>query len=253
MSTTDAEAAFAQSNDLLFVDGMAWIPVEITERNAGFVKAWNTGAREWRENENQGNTGFFPMHDAWTVYEPVGFPGTPQITMPPKEEIIHAFSAEVNRFIEREIGPRASEMRGEIERSQGDPKLVNQLGVLYARYGITDKARVEFERANSRGEYLPALVNLGNLSFLDEDYEAALSYYNRARRVAPDHAVVVLAVARTQYALENYTSAETVFAELERLNPTLAEKYSYLRRQSGVSGRAAQAGDNSREVVWDEE
>jgi tetratricopeptide (TPR) repeat protein len=59
------------------------------------------------------------------------------------------------------------------------------LGILYARFGLTDKAQVQFQEAAQGGDYAPALVNLGNLLFLKKDWQNAFDYYDQARKIDP--------------------------------------------------------------------
>ena len=44
-----ASRVFSGARELIIRDGVVWIPVEVTERRGGFMKAWAEGAREWRE------------------------------------------------------------------------------------------------------------------------------------------------------------------------------------------------------------
>lgn len=73
------------------------------------MKAWQTGAKEWRENAAKEQAGFHSMHESWKVYEPVGFSGTAgAISMPSMDKIVSAYLEEVIRFIDREIYPQAA-------------------------------------------------------------------------------------------------------------------------------------------------
>ena len=45
----------------------------------------------------------------------------------------------------------------------GSPKYINKLGVLYAKYELTDKALVQFNKILKTREYYPALINMGNI------------------------------------------------------------------------------------------
>ncbi len=50
MTPDEARKKFLYPDDLIFREGKVWLPVEITDRNRGFIKAWETGAKEWRES-----------------------------------------------------------------------------------------------------------------------------------------------------------------------------------------------------------
>ena len=51
MSPDDVRKTFQNSDDFIYQDGKVWLPIEITLREGGFLKAWQLGAKEWRENK----------------------------------------------------------------------------------------------------------------------------------------------------------------------------------------------------------
>ena len=86
VSPDEARKAFSHADDLIFRNEKSWIPVEVTE-SAGFLQAWQDGAREWRENLSRNQAAFYPLHDAWQLYEPVGLPGAEvAVNLPPSEK-----------------------------------------------------------------------------------------------------------------------------------------------------------------------
>jgi len=108
------------------------------------------------------------VHECWNSYEPVGFPGEGKdIALPPAGRIEEAFLSELARFVTREIGPQIAQIGAELKQAQDKAKLHNRIGVLYGRYGLMDKARTAFEAAVAQREFAPALMNLGNVLFLE--------------------------------------------------------------------------------------
>jgi tetratricopeptide (TPR) repeat protein len=251
----EAEKSFRDSGELIFKSGKAWVPVEITERQGGFLKAWQTGAKQWREHLLKDQAGFFALHDSWATYEPVGLPGGREdlLQLPPEDTIVATYLAELVKFIDREIYPQVKLLEAEIARGGDTLPARNRLGVLYARYGLYDKAEEQFNRVLQSRDYLPALVNLGNIHFLNEDYNGAGRLYQRARRQAPDNTTVLLCVARVSHELEDYAAAESSYKELKKLNPALAERFAYLGMEGGSAMRAADVNKNKGVVIWDEE
>ena len=73
LSQKEAEKQFLRPEELVFMEDRAWVPIEITEIKGGFLKAWQTGAKEWRENAAKLQAGFYPTHEAWEKYSAVGF------------------------------------------------------------------------------------------------------------------------------------------------------------------------------------
>ena len=249
----EARKRFSRADELIFREGKAWIPVEVTMIEGGFLKAWQEGAKEWREAVAREVEGFYPMHEAWKVYEPVGLPGATDIALPNRAKVTIAYLEEVTKFIDREIYPQVAKLQAEIKRSGGSPKSINRLGVLYARYGLYDRAEREFKKVLSKnGNYVPALINLGNIHYLNKDMKGALSYYNKAYTVAPDNPKVLLCVARANHELENYGSVREAYDKLKAINPDLAMQFAYLDLRGEEATRAASMAGVKEVVIWDE-
>ena len=53
-----------------------------------------------------------------------------------------------------------------------------------------------FEKLLAKEDYVPALLNMGNILYLSDQKEKALDYYNRALSKDPENPRVLLAVAR---------------------------------------------------------
>ena len=246
-----AVKSFSRPQDLIFREGRAWVPLEVTVREGGFLRAWSEGAKLWRESSEAGKAGFFPVHEAWGTYEPVGIPGAGKdIALPPAGRIEEAFLSEMARFVTREIGPQLARMETELKQAQDKAMLNNRIGVLYARYGLMDQARAAFEAAVARREFAPALVNLGNVLFLERRFSEALAYYERATRQDPASAAIALALARAHHELENYGLVQASYARVKELDPALAEQYSYLELRGDEAKRAADASRAKEVVLW---
>ncbi|MCX6633787.1 MAG: tetratricopeptide repeat protein [Acidobacteria bacterium] len=230
--------------DLIEHDGVIWVPVEVTERRAGFLKAWSTGAREWREANADGTAGFLRLHEAWKEYEPVGLPGGGVEFAPPVgQALLAAFRAELGRLIDRELGPRAARLQEEARKTDS-PAARNKLGVLYAQYGQLEKAEAEFRKALQPHDYLQALLNLGKLFTIREQLPQALAFYEHAAALAPKDPRVLLGFARTYHAAEQYAAAREKYLMLASVDRQLAEEYAYLGSDKSVqgAGRAGEAG-----------
>jgi tetratricopeptide (TPR) repeat protein len=238
MDEDAARRTFLNSDELIFIEGRAWVPVEVTLLNEGFTRAWLVGARQWQDNFANGTAEFFALEGAWNEYEPVGIPGEDtRIVLPEADHIVGAYLQSLAHFVEREVRPQAEKLEAEIRVSGNNPRLLNRLGVLYARFGIYDDARKQFELA-IRSEYLPALVNLGNVSYLQGRYEEALTYYGRALERSPNNKQALLGVARAQYELENYSEAGNAYEVVRDIDPDLAAGYAYLASASSNEGLA---------------
>jgi len=145
--------------------------VEVTELRGGFLKAWQTGAKGWHEASAARQRGFYPTQAAWKEFETVGLPDEgakgAALVLPPSERILNAYLQELLRFVDRELVPQIGQIQAQIGQVGSTPRLLNRLGVLYARYGKDADARASFEKALARDRsYVPALINLGNMLYL---------------------------------------------------------------------------------------
>ncbi len=253
MDPDSAIKRFLSPDDLIIENDRVWLPVEITMVQDSFLDAWAMGAKEWRENNSKEQAVLYPMHDSWNKYKPVGLPGTTSVSMPDKENIISAFQSELAGFIEREIYPQVSRIEKQISQSNNAPKYINRLGVIYARYGLNDKAAEQFKEILLTIEYGPSLINMGNISFLNKEVERALEYYKRASALEPDNPKVLLSIARAGHELENYAVVEESYGKLKLLDSVLAERFAYLDLQGDEAARAADVSEIMEVMVWDED
>ncbi len=254
MPESQARNVFTNTEDFIFIDDETWVPMEITLITDGFLKAWKIGAKEWRENVVHGNALMYPIHQAWEFYEPVAIPGSAlSLIFPAKEAILKSYDENLQIFINREILPKVSYLEDRISNGHDSARLRNRFGVLYARYGQYDDAVKQFQKAiRMDSDYISPLINLGNIHFLNESSEDALSWYKKAERLDPFNSKVIAAVARTQYELEEYGQAEERYAKLKEQAPELAAEYAYLGNESSIAGRASSAKSKGT-TLWAED
>jgi hypothetical protein len=247
----ESKKLFTGSDDLIFIDDKTWVPVETTSLEDGFVKAWQIGAKKWRENNEKNTAVFYPVHDAWEKYPPVGIPPVQvNYQYPPEDWVLNRYNREITRFVNRELEPKVQKYNEDIKESGGSIKALNNLGTLYARYGFYDEAETEYKKVLESEEYLPTLVNLGNIQFIQKDYAEALKYFERAYRVNPEHPKVLLSLARTYYELERFKETEEYFLQLKFVSPSLSQRFSYLTGGEESTYRAAEYGKLEKEVLW---
>jgi len=251
MNPEEARKAFLHPDDLIFNQEKGWIPIEVTQREGGFLKAWDSGAKEWRENKKKGQATFYPIHDCWKTYESVGFSGVVvPITLPPDDRVVKSYVAEVTRFIDGEIYAQVAALQGEIQKAKDPSNAINKLGVLYAQHGLNDRAEREFARLVDK-EYVPALVNMGNILSTRNDFKGALAYYERARKKEPNNPRVLLCVARANHELENYGQVREAYDALKILDPDLAARFAYLDLRGEEASRAADLSQAKSVVIWE--
>ncbi len=252
MNPDTAKKIFYNTGDLIMTEDETWLPVEITLVNEGFLKAWQIGAKEWRETEKSGTSGFFPVRDAWKLYEPVGFVQSAAIVLPDSKKVASRYTSTLDRFIQREITPRLNTLQARIDAGGNPTVYRNKIGILYARFGLLDRAATEFRALASRYQYVPALINLGNIHYLKDEMETAVDYYRSALKKNPDNSVALLGVARASYELDDYEEVNASLARLESEAPEIASQFSYLGSGEGGVGRASRVIVNEISV-WDDE
>jgi hypothetical protein len=253
MQEDQARKAFTKTDELIFQGGKAWVPIEVTERDTTFITAWQEGAKEWRENLAKKQADFYPVRTAWKTYPAVFFPGaSTQPALPDASKVVIDFQADLIALISREIGSRETELKALIKKNPNDAKAINSLGLLYARYDLADKAQAQFQILLTKGENVPALLNLGNLAFLKADYRKAQGFYQRAYQQSPHSGNVLLAMARVNHAQQNYGSVKEYYQELQTVDPDVASQFAYLDLQGAEATRAAEANNVLNTVVWEE-
>jgi tetratricopeptide (TPR) repeat protein len=248
-----AETALIPQGQFIPYEGKAWIPVEITMRHHGFLKAWELGSKEWNENNPQGQAGFYPLQEAWKSYQPVGLPGAePEVAVPVSEKVLASYRSEVQRYIDAAILPQVAKLQEQV-KSTGSLTSMNSLGVLYAKFGQTDKAEAQFKAIVAKKGYLPAILNLGNLYYTKGDCKRARECYLQASEIDPRNPRVLLNLARANRELANYDEAMQCFDKLKQVDPGLAEQFAFLGQGKDTVARAADVESERRAVLWEGE
>jgi len=251
LSEEEAMANLAEWADLIFIDGKSWLPIETTMRDKGLLDAWREGAREWRQGVADKTSAFYPIHEAWKVYPPVGLAADTTSAQIPAQDLVRlAFGAELSTLVDGEINSRVAALNAAIS-GEATPKALNSRGVVYARYGRLELAEKDFLAAlHAKGDYVFALFNLGNLAMLKSDAQTAYEYYGRAARAAPDNSRVFLELAGAAIALGKRDEAEADYARAKELDPQLVAQYRVPGQEPQAGTRAA---EDKRPTVWGEE
>jgi tetratricopeptide (TPR) repeat protein len=237
-------------------NGTAWVPVEITMRRAGFLKAWQLGAKEWTENSGAGQAGFWPVKEAWAAYAPVGLPGDePVIALPALDQVVARYQVEASKYLSEAIGPQVARLQAQTGTSGATGfAAMNSLGVLYAKTGQPDKASELFRKVLASKSYMPAILNMGNLLFTQGDWKGSLQYFNQAAELDPKNDHVLLSLAKANQELQNYDDAKKNYDRLKGLNPGLAAQYAYLGGGGADQGsRATDVATERSSVIWEDD
>lgn len=103
--------------------------------------------------------------------------------------------------------------------------------------------------AADRG-YNHAVVNLGNVAFLDQDFEGSLGYYKKGLERDSANNVALLGAARCYYELDEFMRSDTLYAELGTRDDALGKRYSYLGSFIDTEGRAWSLAERLHTTTW---
>jgi tetratricopeptide (TPR) repeat protein len=232
------------------VNGELWIPVEMTMvGTSDFQTAWRTGVDEWRALESDPKRrAIFFTSQAQDVFHPVGL----------KEEDLGLQYGDAKKIADnfRDAADRAVstviDAYAKVAVDSSAKSDYNRLGIVAAQYGRYDQALSALNTALSLDRnYLSAQINLGNVYYLQQDYQSALKVFHGAEEAMQADgneksalfARVVLNISRSYYEIEDYAQAATYYDRAAAIAPDLVGQYGYLKSGQGDSGsRAAEQG-----------
>lgn len=241
------------SEDLIVEAGKAWLPIETTMRNADFLAAWAEGAREWKACSLNGTTAFYPIHEAWKTYQPVGLSAdstSPEVPDPAK--VAGAFALELSAYVEREVAYRVASIDATMKQKGKTPKALNDRGVVYASLGRLDLAEADFKAASAKGDYFPSVVNLGNVALMKNDNKSAYAMFAKAAKSVPDNARLQASLAKSAAALGKTAESKAALDKLRGLDSGLATQLASAIQTGTTGTRAAEAGSEGG-LTWEQE
>jgi tetratricopeptide (TPR) repeat protein len=249
---------FSNEADLIIrEDGSIWMPVEVTLVREGFLRAWKVGAQEWSSAAAEGKADFVTMNYAWNE---AGFPDVDtgrvlqgNVSAPDAARVYQATSLSLSQVATSETKTRADELIALLKKTPNDPKLLNRLGVLYARFGLLKDARTQFELVTKTSKDVPAstLINLGNLCYLEGKYQDAFDFYTRALQKSAGSVIAILGKARAAYELRKDDEVKKAYDMLVQAAPDTAKEYAYLNSGTTSTGRASAATQEVNEWSQD--
>jgi tetratricopeptide (TPR) repeat protein len=241
MTPDEAKRSFSRTNLYVVSGGKVWIPVEVTLVGSGFMTAWLRGCQGW--TQGGANAHLYPVQDAWSVYEAVGIRSEEaSLSYPAETDVVSGFQRELAKTVAMEIGPQEEKMKSELAQN-GSPKNLNNLGALYARFGMMDNAQTYFKQA-AAANYIPAMHNMGSAAFSLKDFQSATTWYGKVVALDGKNAMARIGLARSLFESGRITEAYAEYDRARAIDPTLAAKYAYL--DSGTAGQGgARASDAS--------
>lgn len=239
ISAEEAAGIYGEEGGFIFRGGRTWVPVETTLVGGSFSAALQAGSRTWTAAEAAGAATFFSVREAWEQFPPPEFPSVGAAVLPARDGLTARYGEAVAQFRTAAMEKREKALLDEAARSPS-AAAENRLGVLYAQFGLLDKAQERFSRALAGGEYLPALINTAGVLSLTGNHGQARTVLDRARELSPEDPRVLLGLAFSYRRSGEHASAAAAYEAASRIAPALAARYPLeASAPSAVAGRAA--------------
>ncbi len=207
--------------------GSYWIPIEATMIGSSFMDAWKQGAEEYHRWSDQGKLHPIDIHMAWRTYEPVTLPEIASGAKPPAREAIEEkFLPDWKAIVELkwQTSLAKNKQAAAAAPASGEPWL--RLGFLAVEFRRYEEAKEYFIKArNDPKTAASAYNNLGNLAFLRNDMESAMTNYTQALEKDPNDAQVYLNLARVHLKQGRAQKASTAYEKAISLDKSLREQY----------------------------
>jgi tetratricopeptide (TPR) repeat protein len=131
------------------------------------------------------------------------------------------------------------------EGSPKDPILWNKTGIAYHQMMQLDSALKSYQKAVSlKKDYLEAVNNIGTVYYARKNYSRAITYYQRAIKLAPQTArmaAIYNNLGTALFARKRYKEAQDALAIALKLDPNVFESsssYGVLLEERNVQERA---------------
>lgn len=220
------------SNDeaLAIIDDEVWVPVEATLIAASFTEAWAEGARKYHLYGQQAKMKIMPLATAWKKYPPVTLPPADFIlSIPDKNMLGNKISREWQLLSVKALKHQVRPYRIMLALNPENTQAQMQIAIVYAQNGLFSQASTELEHilANDSSN-IAALNNIGNIHYLQQDYNKALTMYKRALEAEPNNADIMVNISMVHYKLGDTTSAKALFTQATQVDEQVPARYKSL-------------------------
>jgi hypothetical protein len=201
-------------------EGSVWVPVEATLTGSSFTLAWLKGIQNF--NKWKGEARFVDLKKVWNTY------GQP--TMPPSEFKQDVSKADIEAMFPGEIEAlqrkRADFLAAILAQGRGQG--LKDMLIIYGRNGMLKEALEIAGRLNEKDGADPEVLNnIGNIHFLNNDFEKAMRFYKSALARSPGDAGVLVNMARAHLKMGSRGEAEEYFKKALSIDANI--KYMYIR------------------------
>jgi len=207
-------------------DGTVWAPIELTLVGSTFMKAWETGSKEYYEWKAKGIE-VTDLNQAWGRYKPATLPITDwRAQIAKRDEVDKRFGSEIAKLNMIRLKYTSNRYFAQINKNPNDGNAYHQLGIIYGESGELDEARKFLEKAEA---LLPGnaevINNLANLYYLKKDYQSARQAYEKAAELDPADPYILVNLALCYLKLDNREKATEAFQKATKKDGTLVKKH----------------------------
>lgn len=212
---------------LVLHDGELWAPLELTMVGSPFLRAWEKGARQYREWHGKGQLGRMDVQSAWQRYKPASLA---EQTWRPNHAARQLLgkSSDTELMLLRRLSIQIASpaLFKALQATPDDYRVHMQIGIRFGEIGDTDEAARRLERAAMLApDNAEVINNLANVRLLAGKDEQALDLYRHAARLAPEDPYILTNMARCYLRLGNREAAKTVFRQAAGMQPEIAERF----------------------------
>jgi len=110
-----------------------------------------------------------------------------------------------------------------------NPLLLNKIGIAYHQMMQLDNARRSYERAlKLKPDYVEVMNNLGTVYYARKSFRRAISWYNKALKVAPQEsksASIYMNLGTAYFARKQYAKAIETYQIAMKIDPEVFERH----------------------------
>jgi DNA-binding beta-propeller fold protein YncE len=210
-------------------EGTVWVPVELTLVGSTFMKAWETGSKEYYEWKEKG-VEITDLGKAWGRYKPATLPVSDwRAQLVKRADIDNRYGNEMAKLNKIKLKYTSNRFFAQINSNPADGNAYHQLGIIYGEAGELDDALKYLEKARALlPENAEVTNNLANLYFLKKDYKAAQAAYEKAAELDKADPYILVNLTLCYLKLDNREKAIETFKAATSKDPVLLKKHRTL-------------------------
>lgn len=212
---------------LVVLEDKIWIPVEVTKVSYSFLSAWYQGAEEYKKWKKEGQIGHINTHKAWGKYQTgtwrdIDF----HAEVPAKDKIAQIVYKDLETLTRKIVESAILDYKKLLEIDPKDITAMNQVGIVYAKFGLYDEAIAIFEEIiKIKAENPEAYGNLGNIYYLQDKFDSALTQYKLALELDPNNAKAHINLSLVYFKKKMFAEAKEEFNKAKELDPSIESRY----------------------------